>query len=212
VVGGLLVALAGLGAFVIATPDAGPRHHYVVAAHDIDPGTRIDSGDLELITADLPEAFSGGVFTAPAQLVDRVALAPLSAGELVQAGAVGARSLAPFEVAVAVDADRSLDGQLRPGERVAVLATYGTDSDSVTFTVVSEALVERVTRPSGLAVGTTDVVTVGLATEADAHAVVHAARTAELTFVRAESAVAGSVYVAPGAPSADLITDLEDGS
>jgi hypothetical protein len=118
----------------------------------------------------------------------------------LQSGAVGARALAPFEVAVSVEGDRSLDGQPRPGERVAVLATYGTGPDAATFTVVGEALVERVTRPSGLAVGTTDVVTVGLATETEAQAVVHAARAAELTFVRTEAAVAGSAYVAPLSP------------
>jgi SAF domain len=210
-VGGLLVALAGLGAFVIAMPDSGPAHRYVIAAHAIEPGTRIGEGDLELVAADLPEALSGAAFTAPDQLNDRVALAPIAAGELVQSGAVGARALAPFEVAVSVEGDRSLDGQLRPGERVAVLATYGSGPDAATFTVVGEALVERITRPSGLAVGTTDVVTVGLATETEAQAVVHAARAAELTFVRTEAAVAGSAYVAPISPAAggDLLTDGE---
>jgi hypothetical protein len=198
----LLVALAGLGAFVIAMPVSGPQHRYVVAANAIEPGTRIRAGDLELVAADLPEGLSGAAFTTPDLLVDRVALAPLAAGELVQSGAVGPRSLAPFEVAVSVEGDRSLDGQLRPGERVAVLATYGTGPDAATFTVVGEALVERVTRPSGLAVGTTDVVTVGLATETEAQAVVHAARAAELTFVRTEAAVAGSAYVAPLSPMA----------
>ena len=144
---------------------------------------------------------SDAAFTAPDQLIDRVALVPLAAGELVQSGAVGDRALAPFEVAVSVDGDRALDGQLRSGERVAVLATYGSGPDAATFTVVGEALVERVTRPSGLAVGTTDVVTVGLATETEAQAVVHAARAAELTFVRTDAAEMGSAYLAPTWPA-----------
>ena len=211
-VGGLLIAVAGLGAFVLASPDAEPDQRYVVAAHAIEPGARIGAGDLELLAADLPDVLAGGAFTTPDQLIDRVALAPLATGELVQSGAVGVRSKAPFEVAVSVEGDRSLDGQLRPGEQVAVLATYGTGRDAATFTVVGEALVERVTRPSGLAVGTTDVVTVGLATETEAQAVVHAARAAELTFVRAEAAVTGSAYVAPISPIAggDLFDDADE--
>jgi hypothetical protein len=209
IVGGLLVALAGLGAFVIARPDVGPEQRYVVSAHAIEPGARIGPGDLELIAVDLPELLSGAAFTAPDQLIDRVALAPLAAGELVQSGAVGVRALAPFEVAVSVEGDRALDGELRPGERVAVLATYGSGPDAATFTVVGTAVVERVTRPSGLAVGTTDVVTVGLATEAETQAVVHAARAAELTFVRTDAAEMGSAYFAPTWPAtaADPLAD-----
>ncbi len=37
-VGGLLIAVAGLGAFVLASPDAEPDQRYVVAAHAIEPG------------------------------------------------------------------------------------------------------------------------------------------------------------------------------
>jgi hypothetical protein len=201
IVGGLLIASAGLGAFVIATPGTGPHERYVVAAHAIEPGARIGAGDLELVAVDLPDMLSGAAFSTPDRLIDRVALAPLAAGELVQSGAVGVRTLAPFEVAVSVDGDRALDGQLRSGERVAVLATYGSGPDAATFTVVGKALVERVTRPSGLAVGITDVVTLGLATEAEAQAVVHAARAAELTFVRTDAAAIGSAYLPPTWPA-----------
>ncbi len=199
VIGGLLVAIAAVGAFVLATPDESPALEYVVADHAVAPGTRLQPSDLTTIAADLPPELARLAFTDASGLDGAVALGPLTRGQLVQRGAVAQAPLASFEVSLSLDADRALDGHLGPGERVAVLATYGSGPDAVTITIASDALVERVSQPTGLAVGTAELVTLGLGAELDVQAVVHAARSGELTLVRAESATNGLTYQAPTA-------------
>src|SRR2546421_9053198 len=55
VVGGFLVAIAALGAFVAARDTGGgPSHHYGVAAHDVIAGTTLKSTDLRTEAVDLP--------------------------------------------------------------------------------------------------------------------------------------------------------------
>jgi hypothetical protein len=194
VVGGLLVAVAAVGAFVLATPADGPSAEYVIAAHALDPGARIEADDLTVAAVDLPPDLATLAFTDASALIGAVSLGPVAAGQLVQEGDVGRAPLSPFEVSLALEGDRALDGRLVPGELVAVLATYGSGADAETLTVASTALVERVSKPTGLAVGTADVVTLGLPVESDAQAVVHAARAGELTLVRTDSATAGASY------------------
>ena len=194
VVGGLLVAIAAVGAFVVATPQPHAAIRYVVAAHSVEPGTRLTTADLTTVPVDLPAEQAALAFTEPSTLVGATSLGPLASGQLVQAPALARAPLSPFEVSLSIDADRALDGRLVSGEHVAVLATYGSGPDAVTLTVASTALVERLSRPTGLAVGTKDVVTLGLEAEADVDAVVHAARAGELTLVRTDSATPGLSY------------------
>ena len=196
-IGGLLVALAAVGAFVLAMPKHATPPGYVVTTHEVAPGARLDGGDLTTVPIDLPPDVAAAAFTDASALAGTIALAPIGPGELVQAGAVGRSPLTPFEVSLSLDGDRALDGRLVAGERVAVMATYGTGPDAVTLTVASSALVERISKPTGLAAGTADVVTLGLPIEADMQAVVHAARAGELTLVRTESATSGLVYQPP---------------
>jgi hypothetical protein len=194
VVGGLLVAVAAVGAFVLATPKPPAVVAYVVAAHAVEPGTRLSTSDLTTVPIDLPPGQAALAFTELSSLVGATSLGPLAGGQLVQSPALARRPLSPFEVSLSVDSDRALDGRLVEGEHVAVLATYGSGPDAVTVTVASTALVERLSKPTGLAIGTKDVVTLGLEAEADVDAVVHAARAGELTLVRTESATPGLSY------------------
>ncbi len=196
-VGGLLVALAAVGAFVLATPGRGAVTEYVVAAHAIEPGARIEAGDLALAPIDLPPELAGLAFTDASTLTGAISLGPMAAGQLVQTGGVAAAPLSPFEVSLALEGDRALDGRLTAGEHVAVLATYGSGPEAETLTVASSALVERISQPTGLSVGTADVVTLGLPGETDAQAVVHAARAGELTLVRTDAATPGASYQPP---------------
>ena len=63
VVGGLLVALAAVGAFVLATPGDPALTEYVVAAHAIDPGARFDPSDLTTTALDLPPDLAALAYT-----------------------------------------------------------------------------------------------------------------------------------------------------
>ena len=119
----------------LPTPHAAIR--YVVAAHSVEPGTRLTTADLTTVPVDLPPEQAALAFTEPSTLVGTTSLGPLGAGQLVQAPALARGPLSPFEVSLSVDSDRALDGHLVSGEHVAVLATYGSGPDAVTLTVAS---------------------------------------------------------------------------
>jgi hypothetical protein len=169
----------------------------VVTARAIDPGAVLTADDLTTAPLDLPPGLAAHAFTEPHDLVGSIARSPLAPGELVQRGGVGTAHAAMFEVSLSLEGDRALDGRLGAGEQVAVLGTYGTGPDAVTLSVAPTAVVERVSKPTGLAVGTAITVTIGLAREADMQAVVHAARAGEVTLVRTDSATAGLAYQPP---------------
>jgi Flp pilus assembly protein CpaB len=210
VVGGLLVAVAALGTFVAYRAATGaPSTSFVVAASDIDPGTRVGPGVLRLETMRLPDSVGRGAFTDVASLEGAVALAPLREGELVQASAVvpaGAGTEPSREFSFAVERTRALDGQLNRGERVDVLATYGSGDTARTHVVVRAALVTDVDNESGQTIGsaTTVTVTLALTSPDDVLEAAHASQVAEVTLVRATKAGddAGEldVYAGPGDP------------
>lgn len=208
VLGGLLVAVAAVGTFAAyGDATAGPSTSYAVAAADLPVGHRIGPGDLDLRAMDLPDALADRAFTSPDALAGAVTLAPLGEGELVQAGGLlpaGATDAPAAELSFAVPADRAVNGTLRPGERVDVLATYGTGTAAETHVVVRGALL--LGNDDGVeAIGaSTRVLTVALDDADDVLALTHATRAGEVTVVRATTADGGTA--GPGsyrAPSGD---------
>ena len=120
------------------------------------------------------------------------------ANQRAQAGGVAAASSSPFEVLLVFDGDRALDTlvcvrRARGGRS----PRTGAAPTAETLTVAYTALVERISKPTGLAVGTADVVTLGLQAEADAEAVVHARVVPESHLVRTDAATAGASYRPP---------------
>lgn len=194
-VGGFLIALAALGAFVAArgTGD-GPSHRYVVAARDVVAGSTLTSADLRTSAVDLPDDIAARAFTDAGALVGKVATAALSEGELVQASGVvgGDAADARFQLSIPVERSRALDGMLVAGERIDVLATFGTGNDSVTNVVVRGAEVLRVDQGqrAGLAATSDTIVLIAVTTPTDALAVTHAAQAGKITLVRASAAPA----------------------
>lgn len=193
VVGGFLVAIAALGAFVAARgTSSGPSRRYVVVAHDILAGTTLQAADLRTEAVDLPSELAGRAFTDPAVVVGRVATATMASGELVQASAVvGGDAADPrFQLSVPVERSRALDGLLVPGESVDILATYGTGSDGVTLVVVRKAEVLRVDlgQRGTLTANNDAIILVAVTSPDDALAVTHAAQAGKITLVRATAA------------------------
>lgn len=188
VLGGLLVAASVVGLFYASTrTDEGPTASYVVARHDLPPGARLTAGDLVRATMELPPGHSERVFTDPAVLEGATTVAPLAAGDLVQSSSVVAKPSGPSSREVTFSVPRStLAPTLEHGERVDVLATYGSGADAFTTVVLHQALVVALDRGRDRVGEQADTaVTVAVDDAADAVALAHALQLAKLTVVRA---------------------------
>ncbi len=206
-VGGLLVTVAAVVVFAAyAGAQDGPSATVVLARHQVDPGQRLTADDLELRAVDLPADVAGRAFTAVEDLVGAVTLAPLSGGELVQASAVrraSATTTGP-EFSFPVDRDRALDGDIRAGETVELLATFGSGEDAYTTVLARDARVLGVqeARSGGLGASGRLVLTVGLASNDQVLDVAHASQVGVITVVRSTGVVGPAGRDRTSSPSA----------
>jgi Flp pilus assembly protein CpaB len=192
-VGGLLVTLAAVVVFATyAGAQDTPTSTVVVATRALDPGARLSPADVELRTVDLGGELLGRSFGSIDDLVGAVTLAPLAAGDLVQASAVrtvGAGSVDPDDpqFSFAVERDRALNGELRPGEIVDLLATFGTGTSASTKVLASSARVLAVEQAGSGTLGSSGrlVLTVALDDDDTVLDVAHASQVAAITVVRA---------------------------
>ena len=209
-VGALLVAAAAVvtfAAYLDAT--AAPTRSYVVATATIEPGTRLSSmaevGErFGTIALDLSDEVAARVVPASAVdgLVGQVVVTPLQPGDLLtrtqvvdDGGAEGAQTLSfslPRTAAVA--------GALRAGERIDVLATFGSGDGAYTAYVVRGVPLLGVTAPDGGSLGGGSELTLTVAVSAlrDVQALGHAVNTAEV-FVTRSTASPEVDDPAPGA-------------
>ena len=197
IVGGLLVALAAVGAIVLSASSGPPTVDVVVAAVEISPGTPLSADVLRVESLALPDELLDGTFDDPQELGGTVSKSSLSPGELLQHGDVveataAQRAAAPTrEVSLHLDANRVGGGQLESGDRVDVVATYGTGDDAYTVVVLRDAPVVAA-RSNDDAIGSSRGVTLtlGLDTRADTVALAHAVDVAQLSIVRTTTATA----------------------
>jgi len=193
VAGGLLMALAALGVFVAARgANERSTQNYVVVAHDVTAGTKLADADLAVAAIDLPSGLASHAFTNRTSVVGQVAVAHLSAGDLVQTSLVAAGDAADprVQLSIPVERARALDGLLEPGERVDVLATYSGDGSGETIVVARGAEVRRVDNGSRNALSASDNTVLVLAVDDPdaALAVAHASQAGKVTIVRATGA------------------------
>lgn len=206
VVGGFLVALSALGIYLAwSGATQGSATSYVVAARDLQVGARLTSADLELVTMELPEDLATNSAFDSVEALDGVkVINPVRRGELVQASSLVAAEGAPgqLEVSFAIEAARAVDGTLKAGEFVDVLATFGAGSDTYTTTILQGARILDVADSAG-SLGSTDslTITVAVADADDARAIAHAVNVAKLVLVRTDDATTtagqGGTYRAP---------------
>lgn len=193
VVGGLVVTVAALALYGLGTSAASPPRVAVLAAtRPIAPGATITVDDVTTVEIDAP-ADTVDELLAPPDLAaadGAIALGPIPAHGLLARSMLrtGGSAETPVEVAVPVALDRALGGDLRPGEHVVVLATFGTGADAWTEVVAGDAVLRAITTGDDRSITSGGATTMLLAfhDRPAAIAVVHAARTAELTFIRAE--------------------------
>jgi hypothetical protein len=193
VTGGLLVAAAAVGLFAAyARVGAGPRRSFVVTRHAMAAGSRVQASDLTLAALDLPPSLRARAFPRVAQLVGTTLVAPLGQGELVQASSVVAARPGGAARVVSFPVERGRLGALKQGEKVDVLATYGTGADAYTAVVLRQALVTDVDRgKSSLGDTGSAVVSVAVDDPADELAMAHALQLGKLTVVVATGSPAG---------------------
>lgn len=205
VLGGLLVSVAALGAIVIASSGSGPDAvDVVVASRPIAPGDRLGDEVLRIEQIAVPSGLLESTFADVAELEGTVSRSSLSPGELLQQGDVVAstaaqRAAAPSrEITLHLDADRVGGGALEAGDRVDVIATYGTGTDAVSTVVLVDAAVLSARSTDG-AIGSARgvVVTLALDSRADTVALAHAADVAQVRIVRTTTATPDEGGVAP---------------
>lgn len=184
VVGGLLIAVAGVGTFVSWQQATGaPDQRYAVAAHALRPGDPVTADAIRFERIDLPAGVADAAFRTGAELEGRVVVGPVGEGELLQAGALSDQGEAEpaAEVSVALARELAVDGRLRTGDTVDVYATH----DEVTDVVAEGVRVIEVTEAGGsFGDGRELTVTLALSDATRRAPVIHAARDGKITLVR----------------------------
>ena len=189
IVGSLLVSTAALAAFLTVTGAGGtPQQTIVVTRRALAAGERLDSSALSTTAVEKRTADSLHGFLSVDALAGAVALAPIGEGELVQRSAVltGGPNEPTREFSFPVERERALNGDLRSGERVDVLATYGSGADSTTTVLARDADVIRIADAKSGSLGASGklIITLALASADQLLDAVHAAQVASITVVR----------------------------
>ena len=195
VVGALMITLAAVGAFAVSRrADGEPSTQYVVLTSAIAPGARVKASDVAVRSMDLDAAVAAQAFGDVDQVVGAVALSPMNAGQLVQnadvalATKIEGQLLVGHELTFPVERDR-VPQNLRRGESVAVLATYGTGSEARTTTTAQQAVVLSF-ETDGDTIGTkrSARLTVLLGDPSMVIETAHASQAADITIVRTTQA------------------------
>jgi Flp pilus assembly protein CpaB len=205
VVGGFLIALSATIVFAAYTgATTKPQPRVVVARRTLAPGTHLTRADLTLVPMQVPSSIG---FRAMAPLVGATVIAPVGRGELIQPNGVVAGGGRPSErqLSLPIDSARAVSGDLRPGDRVDVAATFGSGADAYTLFVVRAAhVLARQQAGGGLGSNRSEVIVLSLPSATDALAVAHAVSVGQLTVVRATGAEPATAdpYRAPASPDA----------
>jgi SAF domain len=185
IVGGLLIAAAGVCTFVAWQQASGTADRsYAVAARPIHPGESLTAEDVRFEPIELPAGLSAAAFTDAAGIEGRVALGPIGDGELLQLGQVSdpGQARPAAELSFSIARDRAVDGRLRGGDLVDVFVTDGGGTTAVAERV---QIVDAAERSGGSFGSTGDLtITVTIADPALREPLIQAVREGEVTLVR----------------------------
>ena len=185
IVGGLLIALAGVLTFAAwQQASAGADQTYAVAARTIRPGDALSAADIRLEPMSLPAGMSAAAFTDAAELDGRVALGPIGEGELLQSAQVSDRGQGSgaAELSFSIARDRAVDGRLGSGDLVDVFVTDEERTRVVAAAMPIIAVGE--TGAGGFGPTTELTITLAITDPALPEALIHAVREGEVTLVR----------------------------
>jgi SAF domain len=185
IVGGLLVAIAGVCTFAAWQQASGAADtSYAVAARPILPGQSITAADVRFEPLDLPDGLAAAAFSDASAVEGRVALGPIHDGELVQLGQVSdpGQASPAAELSFSIARDRAVDGRLRSGDLVDVFVT----DDAGTVAVAEGVQIVDATAHDSGSFGTTGelTITLSVADPALREPLIQAVREGEVTLVR----------------------------
>jgi Flp pilus assembly protein CpaB len=185
IVGGLLVAIAGVCTFAAWQQASGAADtSYAVAARPILPGQPLTADDIRFEALDLPDGLAAAAFSDTSAIEGRVALGPIGDGELVQLGQVSdpGQASPAAELSFSIARDRAVDGRLRSGDLVDVFVT----DDGGTSAVAEGVMIVDATVHDGGSFDTTGelTITLTLADPALRAPLIQAVREGEVTLVR----------------------------
>ncbi len=196
VVGALLVAAAAVvtfAAYLEAT--AAPSVTYVVARESVEVGTRLASMDevgerFGTVALDVSGVVAERLIPSDERstLIGQAVVSPLQAGDLLtrtqlldDGGLEDGHSLS-----FALPRPAAVAGELRPGERIDVLATYGSGAEAYTSYVVRGVPLVRVAASDGGALGSSADLTLTIVVPGptEVQAVGHAVHSADVFIAR----------------------------
>lgn len=165
VVGGLLVALAVI-LLALGARDSGAsaQTKFLITTTDLDAGSVIEASDLALAPMELYETTEASAYTDADDVVGKVALSPIERGGLVSSSSIAATSsdIGPQRsVALRLKPEQALNGSLRSGDRVDVVA-LGDESAEI---IISSAVIVDVVIPETHSLGATDSVSLTVSVE-----------------------------------------------
>lgn len=191
IVGGLLVAVSGLGILAAHRAATLPdRTEWLVVRRPIAAGATIAADDLALAPMTLATGSRSRAVDDPADVIGRIALVPLAPGDLVlrsTTATTGDATAPGRRVGLALGAADALGGALEVGDRVDVVSVPPPDGASEV--IVRGALVSAVDDGSEGGVGAVDDVRLILEVpdEAAAKRVIDAHADAGVTLIAAST-------------------------
>ncbi len=135
----VLIALVGYWSVYRATTERTP---VLVAAHDLTAGTVLQPGDLRAVELAGEADFMAGLVPdgeLDAVLGSRLGVA-LESGLPLPRGSLAEPAPAPPALTLAVPALHAVGGTLRPGDRVTVLATFGSGTGQAEARAIARGL------------------------------------------------------------------------
>ena len=196
VLGGFLIALAAALAFVASTRgSATPSTNLAIARQALTPGTRLTAADVELVSIPVTEDLAAHGFDSLDALIGASTLAPVDSGELIQRSAVRPSSAgAEPGFSFPIDREHAVGGDLRPGDIVDVLATFGSGIDAETAVLARSVRLSDIseTDPSSVSGSGSLIITATFASADQVLDIAHAAQVAALTLIRTTGIAASS--------------------
>ena len=216
VLGGFLIAMAAALAFLASGRGSStPSTSIVIARQAITPGTTLTAADVEVASLALTDSVASHGFESVDALIGASTLAPIDRGELIQRSAVRSSTAgAEPGFSFPIDREHAVDGDLRPGDTVDVLATFGSGMDAETAVLARSVRVSDITETDQSAVSGSGrlIITATFASTDLVLDIAHAAQVAALTVIRttgiAPTTGGRTIVTGPGIdPFANAIRD-----